>query len=640
MFEDIDDVIYGDEVFVIAGVEQEHLQENGKNQWDNFIRDFAFSCQEVSPIQHDIIKADDSASERQNEILFAKVPEAVLEKSPILLLDSEFNWVINNTDVMSVLYPIELDLSLDNILAEMRFLVQGKFKDSDKSELGEMIQSKLLANNLSVFSFTGDQFVRYFAGYHQGINWFFDRGKDSFFEFKGIAFLLVKSGIYHLLMNICPEVMDFGDFYKYLLANISSVIELLHYNNVYIKDVELRNAIVLRENEFFFMKQDGISCKDQKCFEFDLDYQEIYDSDLILAQVADPVQASLSRTVLKYLCSVMQSFDVDKFAGTQLSCLSKLNKDKLFTQNYFVALKADGIRYIFLIYQGVGYFVNRRMKLFKLRLNLNGMTNLVIDGELLCGKEEETNYFVVFDTMFVGSRRVIDQNLKFRLNSCRPNLFELNKQLLSLPVSLSLIVQDYAPLDHIELVIKQRDKSVFQDDGLIFVPSDVSYCKGYSTLVMKLKDPINSTLDFKVLKYCDNPYIIELVTMQGNKFVHHDFSTLQEMIGKEGIIVECYWDPNYNMVVPSQDFLATKKMIDRVGAWRWKRDRGDKEKPNAHWVADDLCLLLKNSLSEQELVEFIECHRILDCKSRNYPIPGNGRGIGRVGRGRRYCNNG
>jgi len=178
----------------------------------------------------------------------------------------------------------------------------------------------------------------------------------------------------------------------------------------------------------------------------------------------------------------------------------------------------------------------------------------VIDGELLCGSDQKTIYFVAFDAILVGSIYLSSEKLSFRIDSCRTLLAALNSQFQALCFNLKFIIQAYFPLNLVEEVLKKRDVPIYPTDGLVLIPADSPYAKGYSKQVMKLKDLKNSTLDFKVMGYCDEPFIVVLTTMKGIRFVHYDFSTLEEMRGKEGKIVECYWDPNCEISVPSRDF--------------------------------------------------------------------------------------
>jgi len=482
-----------------------------------------------------------------------------------------------------------------------------------------------------------------------------DKGKDIAFEFNEVVFLFSKQDVnfYFLVMNTCPDGMDFVDYYDALSLNMSAVIDfnLFQCDSSQMNDVGLKlkvNVVPVGEDEpeKWNVSENDDDSEEKEIPSFAAEkvevQQDLYDSDFILAAVAEPVQPCQAVMVLESVQLAMDSCHLDEFAGTQSSCLSNSNKDRLFKQNYRVALKADGIRYFMVIHQGVGFFVNRRMNVFRWRAKPTEMPNMVLDGELLCGKDKKTIYFVVFDSILMGSTQLMGDSLKMRLDCCRASLSVLNNQLLALSFNLKFIVQDYAPLSYIATVIKQRDTSVIPDDGLIFLPSDTPYAKGYSKQVMKLKDLKNSTLDFKVLSYCDEPFIVVLTTMKGIRFVHYDFSTLDEMRGKEGKVVECYWDPDYLMSVPSREFSyregGEKKMMNRLGAWRWKRDRDDKNKPNSHWVADELRLLFKNPLTEQGLVDFVERNKEEDPKHKVKPgmkRNARGRGRGRFGCGRR-----
>jgi len=171
---------------------------------------------------------------------------------------------------------------------------------------------------------------------------------------------------------------------------------------------------------------------------------------------------------------------------------------------YLFSIAPVGNRYLMYLSSDYQYLIDKDLKLYKINLkhelNITGET--LLDGELTKYKEKRKGIvnpllFVVNDAITINANTIIEENLYDRLEKLKIFIEEVGQAFY-----FDFQIQIYYKIYDIERAINQiiPTSLAYQPDGILFVPCNKPYKRGYSKAILKWKPPSLMTIDFLVKK--------------------------------------------------------------------------------------------------------------------------------------------
>ncbi|XP_026470079.1 mRNA-capping enzyme-like [Ctenocephalides felis] len=325
--------------------------------------------------------------------------------------------------------------------------------------------------------------------------------------------------------------------------------------------------------------------------------------------IRDENEAAVLQQKVQALCNWQNK----GFPGSQPVSMDNENIKKLEIKPYRVSWKADGTRYMMLIDKlNEIYFFDRDNSVFKVESmyfphKMNIHTHLVdtlLDGEMVMDKVEGQNIprYLVYDIICLNGRDVSQEpfypnRLKYveaeivapRHRAMKEGKIERIKE------PFSIRNKSFWDVTQAENLLGPKfAKSLSHEpDGLIFQPSLDPYVPGACSEVLKWKPLSMNSIDFKLkintlgglgilpkktgflyVGQCDQPFATMDYTKQ-----------LKELDGK---IIECKLENN---------------------KWVFMRERTDKSFPNSYSTAEAVWHSIKNPVTTEKLLRFIQNHR-------------------------------
>lgn len=314
------------------------------------------------------------------------------------------------------------------------------------------------------------------------------------------------------------------------------------------------------------------------------------------------------------------------FPGCQPVSMDTKNIKLLSEKPYRVSWKADGTRYMMLILQEHEiYFIDRDNCVFQVsglkfphRKDLNRhLVNTLLDGEMVIDKVngQDIPRYLAYDIIkFDGCDVGRSAFYPVRLGCIEKEIVQPRHQAMkegridksSEPFSVRL--KQFWDITQAGSLLSDKFSKMLshEPDGLIFQPSKDPYVAGCSSEVLKWKPLSHNSVDFQlkigteeghgILKSTvgylyvggmDRPYS----KMKVNK-------TLKELHNK---IVECRFQDNH---------------------WIFMRERTDKSFPNSYSTAEAVFNCIRDPVTTDRLLEYIEQHRWTQNDQDLMPPPG------------------
>jgi len=298
------------------------------------------------------------------------------------------------------------------------------------------------------------------------------------------------------------------------------------------------------------------------------------------------------------------------FPGCQPVSMDRENLVFLQEKPYKVSWKADGTRYMMLIDgEDEVYFIDRDNCVYKVsglnfihRKERRPIRDTVLDGEMVIDTVEDKKYprFLIYDIIKYegndvgkcdfGTRLIcIDKEIVGARNAyITQGVIDKTKEPFSIRKKEFWDVSEAGKLMGPEF----HAKLAHEPDGLIFQPSKDPYKAGRDDTVLKWKPASMNSVDFK-LKIVKEGGLGMLPRTVGKLFVGGLDAPFSEMKAKgmkeyDGKIVECKWENNQ---------------------WVFMRERTDKSFPNGFKTAQGVINSIKEPVTEEMLLSFINHHR-------------------------------
>jgi len=320
----------------------------------------------------------------------------------------------------------------------------------------------------------------------------------------------------------------------------------------------------------------------------------------------------------------MSEWTKGDFPGCQPVSMSKQNLEFLHQKPYKVSWKADGTRYMMLIDgQDEIYFYDRDACLYKVsgltflhRKDKNKhLSDTLLDGEMVIDVVNGVNFprYLIYDILRFEGNEVGKVDFGTRLvciekeivgsrnNYIVQGLIDKTKEPFSIRKKEFWDVQDTYKL----LEDKFTKMLAHEPDGLIFQPKGDPYKCGRDDTVLKWKPASMNSVDFK-LKIVTESGLGLLTRTVGHLYVggcNTPFAAMKmtkEIKNMDGKIIECKWQNDQ---------------------WIFMRERTDKSFPNGYKTAIGVINSIKDPVTEEILLDFIERHRYVKPDHHMMPPP-------------------
>lgn len=307
-----------------------------------------------------------------------------------------------------------------------------------------------------------------------------------------------------------------------------------------------------------------------------------------------PASATESAIVVQKSQELAENhFKRKQFSGSHPISLSAENLWRVRRYPYHVSLKADGVRYLCVVWDGRVWFMGRKFDVWKgpLKPKLREYENSLLDGEMV-----NPNLFLVLDCLAVNGRNCMKEELLERLRLSVP----VGRVMYNGP--LYFRPQDYVDRRNIRELLRRESGLSYKCDGLIFTPSklparigidynmfkwkpfeqnsiDALYCKGY-LFCRRVGERVVTDDDGNV-DISNMAYVGEVKKLERKSWI------------MDGMIVEC----------KPKELLRHKN--DTTVVWQVVKERDDKKYPNMDWVAKNVIQSLVDNITLKDVVE--EC---------------------------------
>ncbi|XP_026737815.1 mRNA-capping enzyme [Trichoplusia ni] len=309
-------------------------------------------------------------------------------------------------------------------------------------------------------------------------------------------------------------------------------------------------------------------------------------------------------------------WDSTGFPGSQPVSMDTTNLRKLHEKPYRVSWKADGVRYMMLIDgDDEVYMLDRDNCVFKVsglkflhsKDRRRHLKNTLLDGEMVIDKvgNEDIPRYLCYDIIsfegqdtsklpFYPNRLSYIENeiVNPRHQAMKEGIIRKDrepfsirlKQFWELPMARQLLGEKFAKtLSH-------------EPDGLIFQPSKERYTPGPCEDVLKWKPSNLNSVDFK----------LKIVTESGQGILPT----------KVGFLYVGQLDkPFSSMKVTKEIKHLDNKIIECTfenGRWVFMRERTDKSYPNSYNTATSVCESIKDPVTKEILLDYIDNNRFHD----------------------------
>lgn len=329
------------------------------------------------------------------------------------------------------------------------------------------------------------------------------------------------------------------------------------------------------------------------------------------------IQPKLSQVQRR--CQEICHWKSSGFPGSQPVSMDNENLNFLQLKPYKVSWKADGTRYMMLIDgENQVFFVDRDNAVFQVsglyfpqRKNPEShIQNTLLDGEMIIDKVNglDVPRYLVYDIIQFEGIKVGDADFDRRLLCINKEIIGPRHQAMKegridrSKEPFSVRAKEFWDVSNAKSILGEKfAKSVTHDiDGLIFQPAVDPYTAGRCPEVLKWKPPSLNSVDFKLIikKECREgclPGLKGYLFVGGHDQPFGEIKITKSLKPYDKKIIECKYEDNQ---------------------WKFLRERTDKSFPNGYTTAIAVCNSIRDPVTKDKLLEFIENNRWLPSSSK------------------------
>ena len=329
--------------------------------------------------------------------------------------------------------------------------------------------------------------------------------------------------------------------------------------------------------------------------------------------VIDPGKKSYIQRKIQQMCNWNKS----GFPGSQPVSMSHNNISLLQQKPYRVSWKADGTRYMMLIDgKDEVYFTDRDNSIFQVvdgcplfprrKSPDEHIFDTLLDGEMVVDVVEHTNYprYLAYDIVKFEGKDVGGTDFDRRALCINKEIIEPREQAKKdgridrTLESFSVRFKDFWDLEKTHALFSEKFlKNLGHElDGLVFQPVHDPYVSGQAPNVLKWKPHTHNSVDFrnKIVRENQQGMLPEtfayLYTSGKQQQLFGKVKATKEFRESDSKIIECTWDYE-------------------VRTWKFMRIRTDKSFPNSFETACSVWETIRNPLTKDHLLNFIQHYR-------------------------------
>lgn len=325
-----------------------------------------------------------------------------------------------------------------------------------------------------------------------------------------------------------------------------------------------------------------------------------------------PISTQPKLLQIQRKCQTMCDWKSSGFPGSQPVSLDWNNLALLNSKSYKVSWKADGTRYMMLIDgENEVYFIDRDNCVFQVsnlrfprrKRPLEHISDTLLDGEMVIDKVESQPYprYLVYDIIKFEGLEVGKTDFDRRMLCINKEIIGVRNQAIQeRKIDKSTEPFGVRAKQFFDVLMTKEllgDKFVKQlsheIDGLIFQPTQDGYIPGRCMEVLKWKPPSLNSVDFKLLIVKEQqegmiPATKGYLYVGGHDNPLGEIKLNKELRKLDKKIIECTFENNQ---------------------WKFLRERTDKSFPNSYDTAIAVCKSIRQPVTKERLLDFIEHHR-------------------------------
>lgn len=321
----------------------------------------------------------------------------------------------------------------------------------------------------------------------------------------------------------------------------------------------------------------------------------------------------------------MCDWDNSGFPGAQPVSMDRKNLNLLAEKPYMVSWKADGTRYMMLINKKDEiYFFDRNLSCFQVdnvsfpqRENLmQSVYDTLLDGEMVIDKVQGQLIprYLVYDVIEFQGNPVGKRSFRDRLKYIKSELIDPRYEAFSKGVinrsleSFSVRNKEFWDITKAASLLDPKFTRCLphEPDGLIFQPVDEPYKAGVCKDILKWKPLSLNSVDFK----------LKIVMENRPGMLHSKIGLLYA----GGMDAQSYAQMKYTKDLKGLNGKIVECTVDN-GQWKFLRERTDKTHPNSFTTANSVIESIRNPVTKEILLNFIEENRYRHDIERMPPPP-------------------
>ena len=284
-----------------------------------------------------------------------------------------------------------------------------------------------------------------------------------------------------------------------------------------------------------------------------------------------------------------------QFCGSHPISLERQHLSRIRQFPYMVSLKADGLRYFCLVWEGRLWFMNRKLQVWRGPScpALAQLEDTLVDGELIL----DQNLFIVLDCIAVSGRNCMHDPILERLRKSVP----LGQALYYGP--LIFRPQEYVDRSQLPNLLKKVKERTFKLDGIIFTPTKLPYRLGIDFNMFKWKETSLNTVDFL---YDGGQLFCKMSNKGQQQADEYPVTTSSRQRSRAGGLVamgELHKEYRYDWLKKGLivECRPVRVYQDEI-IWEPIKSRTDKPHPNIDWVANNVIHSIRDNITVEEVV--------------------------------------
>nr|UXY88493.1 mRNA capping enzyme [Cryptomonas curvata] len=313
------------------------------------------------------------------------------------------------------------------------------------------------------------------------------------------------------------------------------------------------------------------------------------------------------------------------FFGSMPINFSRKHINLLYSKDYFMFEKSDGVRGILISLKRKIYLLDRNLILTKIINNSKRIDKIflcakttLIDGELCFNLIIENYEYLIYDLIcHCGDWRISTWDLKSRINASKYIIKKLDYFFCKFSIQLKKkdifkineiqnlfyrIVENNFSIDRIYINYRKKNNLICnKNDGVIFAPNKIFYISKFPFITFKWKYENGNSIDFIIKKHLKRKNKKKTIfrrlwlysgTGNINQF---KFKNIKK-INYNSILKIFYLNKNENKV---GEYLFNKKTSD----WCFIKNRKDKKNANSIKVVINTLEIMNECFFKNELID-------------------------------------